>query len=277
MDNLREKHLEAVNNLEEIEKALRDITQKRSDLYKIKDEVISFYIFDANISQTEEDFKSLQTRVDSEISHIKDFSLQLKDKYNNSQQLVPSDIVHELNQLELLAEAISSAMDEKDREFKKAKTIRTDYINDIDEIQTWVKDAELKVRDRTTEPQLLNEHLQQVQSELANILDKLEKLTRNGKTILGKTRDDEEKEIVQSTINNLSEQVAQVKSWLDERRQQVGETLDAWQRFLSLYQAVMLWVQEKKVVLQEQLYLSSLQEAKQKLHEYSVSNKIFNG
>lgn len=212
--------------------------------------------------------------MESEISYIKEFSLQLNDKYNNSQQLVPSDIIHELNQLELLAEAVSSAMDEKDREFKKAKTIRTDYINDIDEIQAWVKEAELKVRDRTTEPQLLNEHLQQVQSELANILDKLEKLTRNGKMIIGKTRDDEEREIVQSTINNLSDQVAQVKSWLDERRQQVGETLDAWQRFLSLYQAVMLWVQEKKVVLQEQLYLSSLQEAKQKLHDYSVSNKI---
>lgn len=274
MDSLREKHLKALEDFEEIEKVLRDITQNKSDLYKIKDDVNRFFVFDANISQTEEDIKLLQTEVDNKIRNTKDFSSQLKDQYNNSQQLVPSDVVHELNQLELLTEAIASAMEEKDREFKKAKTIRTDYINEIDEIQRWMKDAELKVRDRTTEPQVLNEHLQQVQSELAHMTDKLEKLTKNGKTIIVKTRDDEEKEIVQSTINNMTDQLLQVKSWLDERRQQVGETLDAWQRFLTLYQTVMTWVQEKKVILQEQLYLSTLQQSKQKLHEYSVSNQI---
>lgn len=271
MENLRDKHFKTVNDLEEIERALRDITQKRSDLFKLKDEVISFYVFDENISQTEEDLKRLQIKVDSEIRNVKDFCSHLKEKYNKLQQLVPSDIVQELNQLELLAEAISGAMEEKSREFKKARTIRTDYTNDVDEVQTWIKDAELKVRDRATEPHLLNEHLQQVQSEMASVSDKLEKLTRNGKTIIEKTRDDDEKELIQSTINNLAEQLAQVKSWLEERRQQVGETLDAWQRFLTLYQTVMLWVQEKKVFLQEQLYLSTLQEAKQKLHDYSVS------
>lgn len=272
---MRAKHLKTVEDFEEIERVLRDITQTRSNLYKLKDEVNGFFVFDENIAQTEEDLKRLQAEVDSTIRNTKDFSSQVKDKYNKSQQLVPSDVVNELNQLELLTEAIASAMEEKAREFKKAKTVRTDYISEVEEIQLWMKDAELKVRDRTTEPQLLNEHLQQVQSELANMTDKLEKLTRNGKTIIAKTRDDEEKEIIQSTINNLTEQLSQVKSWLDERRQQVGETLDAWQRFLTLYQAVMVWVQEKKVMLQEQLYLSTLQESKQKLHEYSVSNKMY--
>lgn len=265
--------MKTVEDLEEIEKALRDITQKRSDLYRLKDEVISFYVFDENISQTEEYLKRLQVRVDSEVSSVKDFSSQLKDQYNTSQQLVPSDVVQELNQLEILAEAITSAMEEKDREFKKARTTRNDFINEVDEVQAWIKDTELKVRDRATEPQQLNENLQQVQSELANVTDKLEKLTRNGKIIMKRTRDNEEKEMIQSIIDNLVEQFNQVKSWLDERRQQVGETLDAWQRFLSLYQAVMLWVREKKVFLEEQLNLSTLQEAKQKLHDYSVSIK----
>lgn len=271
MNNLREKHLHTVNDLEEIEKALGDIIKKRSGLYKLKDEVINFYVFSENINQTEEDLTNLHSRVIDEINGVKDFSSNLKDKYINSQELVPSDIVQDLNQLELLAESISSAMEEKDREFKKARTVRTDYVNDVEEIQAWIKDAELKVRDRTTEPQLLNENLQQVQSELVNINDKLEKLSRNGKMIIEKTRDSNEKEMIQSTINDLTDQLAQVKSWLDERRQQVGETLDAWQRFLSLYQTVLLWVQEKKIFLQEPLYLSTLQEAKQKLHDYSVS------
>lgn len=227
-------------------------------------------MFDADLERTQRDFNNLQSLVDSEIKNVKEFCNDLRKRYNNLQQLVPTDIAQELNQLELLAEAIISAMEEKDREFKKARTIRTDYVNEVDEIQSWLKEAELKVQDRSAEPHVLNEHLQQVQSELANINDKLEKLTRNGRTIIEKTKDDEEKSMVQSTIDNLTDQLAQVKSWLEERRQQVGETLDAWQRFLSLYQLVMQWVQEKRIFLQEPLFLSTLQEAKQKLHDYSV-------
>lgn len=260
--------------MEDIEKAFRDITQKKSDLYNLKQEVVNFYVFDENISRTEQDLERLRTKIDSELRDVKEFSSDLKDKYNSSQQLVPSDIAQELNQLELLAETIANAMEEKDREFKKARTVRTDYLNEVEEVGNWIKDAELKVQDRTLEPQLLHEHLQQIQSEIGSISDKLEKLTRNGKTIIERTQDTEEKTLVQSNINNLTEQLAQVRSWLEEKKQQVGEILDAWHRFLSLYQAVMSWVQEKKVFLKEPLHLSTLQDAKQRLHDYSVSSFI---
>lgn len=161
-------------------------------------------------------------------------------------------------------------MEEKNREFKKARTIRTEYLQDVEEVQNWIKEAEIKIQDRSIEPQILHEHLQKIQSEISGISDRLDKLAKNGKTIAEKTRDEKEGQVIRSTVTDLTEQFQRVKSWLDEKRQQIGETLDAWQRFLVLYKAVMSWVEEKKVFLQEPLYIGTLQEAKQKLHDYNV-------
>jgi nesprin-1 len=59
-----------------------------------------------------------------------------------------------------LAENVSSAMEEKDREFKRAKTIRSEYLKDVEEVQLWIQEAEKKVQDQTAEPQILKENLQ---------------------------------------------------------------------------------------------------------------------
>lgn len=161
-------------------------------------------------------------------------------------------------------------MEEKDREFKRAKTIRTDYLTDVEEVQRWIQQAETKIQDRSIEPQQLREHLQQIQSELGGVMDRLERLSKNGRTIIEKTKDEEEKALVQKTIDNLTEQLQQVRSWLEEKKAQVGDSLDAWQRFLSLHQQVLAWLAEKRTFLEEPLKLTTLHEARQRLHDYSV-------
>ncbi|XP_064211053.1 muscle-specific protein 300 kDa isoform X18 [Tribolium castaneum] len=273
LDSLDAKLQKTEDDLREIVEALDCVAREKTELNKVKLEVENFYVFDANLDRTEGQLKQLRSKVASCTGRAKELSSRLKDKYLKSQQLVPSDVAQELNQLELLTEALASAMEEKDREFKKAKTVRSDYLNDVEEVQSWIKDAELKVQDRSIEPQLLQQHLQTIQAEIGGITDRLEKLIKNGKLIVEKTKDDDEKQLIQSTINNLSDQLQQVRSWLEEKRQQVGETLDAWQRFLSLYQTVMTWVQEKRVFLKEPLYITTLTEARQKLHDYSNAVK----
>ena len=57
---------------------------------------------------------------------------------------------------------------------------------------------------------------------------------------------------------------------------QIGETLDSWQKFMTLYKAVMSWVEEKQTFLTEPLQLSNLTQARQKLHDYSVSLYLIN-
>lgn len=50
-------------------------------------------------------------------------------------------------------------MEEKDRELKRARTVRTDYKRDVEEVQRWIQNAELKVQDRSVEPLQLKQNL----------------------------------------------------------------------------------------------------------------------
>lgn len=268
---MKAKKAKADTDLAEITGVLSDISDTKETLLGIRREVAEFYVYGEDLDATEAALKALVVKVQSSVRSAKELITGIRKKYNEAQQLVPSDVSQEITNLELLAETISGAMDEKGREFKKARTVRSDYLADVEAVQSWIKEAELKVQDRSLEPHILNERLKQIQSEIGGVSDRLEKLTKNGKSIIEKSRNDEEKELIESNINTLTEQLQQVRSWLDERKQQVSETLDAWQRFLNLYQLVMTWVQEKRVFLQEPLYISTLQEARQKLHDYSVS------
>ena len=76
----------------------------------------------------------------------------------------------QLTSLELLSESVSGAMEEKDRELKRARTVRADYKRDVDEVQDWIRKAELKVKDRSAEPVELKEYLT-VSNENRHYLD----------------------------------------------------------------------------------------------------------
>lgn len=275
MDNLNEKRAKTTKDLEDIEEALSEVSSARNALKVSESKIADFYVFDENVYKTDLDLRSLRKQVESAIEETKVLTENLRDKYRSYQQLVPSDLSQELTNLELLVEGLLNKMDEKEREFKKARTVRSDYLTDVEEVQNWIKDAELKVQDRSIEPQALSDHLQQVSAEMGPVCDKLERLVKNGKAIMEKSRSEEEKKLIRNTIDGLCEQMQQVKSWLEEKKQQVGDTLEAWQRFLALYQAVMVWVREKKEFLKEQLHISTLQESRQKLHDYSVSLAFF--
>ena len=242
------------------------------DLEELHQQTSTFYVFTADQEATEIDLEALKARVDILVESAKVFSGNTKARYQASQQLVPTDLAQKLTSLELKAEDTSQAMEEKQREQKRAKTTRSDYLTDVDEVQSWIRQAELKVQNRSIEPTKLMEHLRQIQNELGPISDKLERLTKNGQVIIENTRDGNEKELIGSTIVNLTDQLGQVKSWLDEKKKQIGDILDAWQRFLALHEAVKTWIDEKRLFLVEPLRLSSLSQARQRLHEYSVGS-----
>lgn len=131
-------------------------------------------------------------------------------------------VVLQLTSLELLSETLTGAMEEKDRELKRARTVRSDYVRDVDAVTAWIQRAEMRVQDRSAEPQVLRDHLQQVQAEIGPTEDRLERLSRNARTILENTQDDEEKARVQATVRNLTEQLQRVRTWLHDKKQQVG-------------------------------------------------------
>ncbi|KAK2588097.1 hypothetical protein KPH14_004158 [Odynerus spinipes] len=271
--SLREKSKKAEEDLKELESVESEIERLRVDLNEARNNATNLYVFGADQDAAENEVKELKSHLDDLVERAKKFSGNTKARYQVSQQLVPSDLSQHLTALELCAEATAQAMDEKQREVKRARTTRSDYLADVDEVQAWVRQAEIKVQDRSVEPIALRESLRQIQNELGPVTDKLERLTRNGRVIIENTRDDAEKELIEKTVNDLSEQLGQVRGWLDEKKQIVGDTLDAWQRFLALYDAVRAWTEEKKQFLTEPLKLSTLVQARQRLHEYSTAVK----
>lgn len=247
-----------------------EIERHRQCLESLSGRIGAYHVHGADQPAIELGLDELARELGAELEALRDFTADTKARYQDDQQLVPIDVAQRLAALELQAEDTSQAMEEKQREQKRAKTQRTDYLADVDELQAWVREAELKVQDRSCEPTKMMENLRQIQNELAPVSDKLERLTKNGKAIMENTRDDAEKELIAGTVATLTEQLAQVKAWLDEKKQLVGDTLDAWQRFLTLLEAVKAWTAEKRVFLVEPLKLSSLNQARQKLHEYAV-------
>ncbi|KAJ4429798.1 hypothetical protein ANN_22002 [Periplaneta americana] len=270
---LRSKLTKANEDLDTLESVEAAAGRVQKNLQNLQSEVPAFYVWGENTDTTEALLKGVKSQVEDSVSEGKSLISKTKDKYNTSQQLVPTDISQQLSALELLSETVSGAMEEKDRELKRARTVRADYKRDVEEVQTWIQKAELKVQDRSVEPLQLKEYLTQIQSEIGGISDKLDCLTKNGHVVMEQTNKNDERELIQSTINNLTEQLAQVKSWLEEKKLQVGESLDSWQRFMTLYKTVKSWVEEKQVFLSEPLQLSSLTQARQKLHDYSNAVK----
>lgn len=260
-------------DLNEIEKIFRGISELQDRFNSLAEEISEVHVFDENTQKIEENLKKIREKLNKAIAESKELIKNTQEKYTKEQNLIPTDIGQELQALELLSERLQGAMETKEREFKRAKTVRTEYLSGVDEIKQWLQKAEVNVQDRTLEPLRLKEVLQRIGQEITGIYEKLDHVKANGKIICESSRNSQEKNLVQSTIDQLQQELDQVKSWLDEKKQQVGDSLDAWTRFMNLYQIVMQWATEKRSFINETLNLSTLQQTKQKLNEYSNAVK----
>lgn len=265
--SLQSKSEKSGQDLQDLLVVEEEISRHQESLESLIGRIAGLHVYQPGI---EDEIEELDSELSSELEVLRKFTGNTKARYQTSQQLVPVDAGQGLAALELRAEDASQAMEEKQRDQKRAKTVRTDYLADVDVLQAWIRETELKVQDRSSTPDKTMENVRQALNELPPMQDKLERLTRNGRTIVENIKDDSEKETITVTITNLTEQLGQLKTWLDEKRQQVGDTLDAWQRFLTLLESVKAWTAEKKVFLKEPLKLSSLNQARQRLHDYSV-------
>lgn len=69
-------------------------------------------------------------------------------------------LIVQLIALELLSEKVVSLMEEKSKNIKRARTIRSDYNSYVDAVQKWLQEVEVKVQDRVVEPVLLKQSVQ---------------------------------------------------------------------------------------------------------------------
>ena len=144
---------------------------------------------------------------------------------------------------------------------------------DVEEVQFWISRSESKIQDRTLEPHILKNNLNDIQSEINGISEQLDKLLTNGKIITEKTDNNQEKELVLSTTNNLSEQISSLKNLIQEKKNAANDAIDAWQRFLQFHSALKTWCDEKDSFLKEPFCFTNLSAAKLKLQDYNTAIK----
>ena len=181
----------------------------------------------------------------------------------------------QLSSLELEAESALSKMDEKQQEASRAQALRLEYSRDVEALQSWIQAAEVKVQNKSVEPSTLKEFLQEIQCEIGTVSDQLDRIKRHGAVIVERTSSHEEKDLVSNTVSALTEQLQQVNAWLEDKKAQVGHSLESWQSFIQMYNSLRSWIERQKSFLAEPLKFATLTESRAKLQEYIVSSNFF--
>lgn len=269
-NTLLEKSNQIDDELNRFEEILERITDLQNQINLLVEAISELQVFDENQAAVESKLTELGSSVRSTFDESQELVKQTQDKYLQQQSFIPLDISQELKTLELAAENMQSAMTDREREFKRAKTVRSEYLSNVDYIQTWLAQAELRIQDRTHEPQQLKETINNVQKELATIFEKLDTVKQCAIVIIDKSRSDDEKRLVQNTVDQLVKQVEQFRLDLDEKKHLINNSLDACSRFMKLYEAVMKWAADKREFIDISLNVTTLPECRQKMNDYAV-------
>ena len=91
---------------------------------------------------------------------VRALALAASQRFAQLDQAKPAEVDKHVAILELLSEKVLAAMEEKENEAKRARTVRYEYHRDVEQVQTWICQAEGRVQDRNLEPQTLKEFLQ---------------------------------------------------------------------------------------------------------------------
>lgn len=250
---------------------LKEIASIEQEFNKILDDILEVNLYGENLQEIEKEIESIKRKEQKTFEKSELLKENINQKYASNEKLIPSEIGKELTSLELFIEKVRQAILDMERDYKKARTVRTEYLQGVDEIQNWIQHTESKIQDRTLEPIKYKELLQRLSGEISDIRQKYDTVKANGKIIMEKCRNDEEKLLIQTTIEQLGKQLDQIQLWLDDKKRQVGDTLEAWTRFMDLYKIVINWATEKREFLADSLEITTLHQARQKLNEYSVS------
>ncbi|KAK6636175.1 hypothetical protein RUM43_009828 [Polyplax serrata] len=256
--------------LNKIRNQIQDYIKKLKDLEKY---VRELYVYGENQEKAEIELNKLKGEVDKVVGDAKSFCTVNKEEYMKTQHFIPSDVIQEITALELFSESVNAAMDEKYREQLRFKTMRRDFAEDVSYVKNWIIKSEAIAKDKSSTPHIHKEKLQEIQTDILSATDRLHKAGKVGNTLVELSNDKTEEEIIRQTLSTLETELSQFKNLLNQLRQEIGDTLDAWERFMALHKIVVIWLTEKKAFLDESLQLENLNDVKRKLNDYSLGVK----
>lgn len=253
--------------LELIKDLSTNCAQIDDELQKVEQQLTDFDCYSKDIDQNQNTIDQINNKLNNYKHEIQ----KLNKSFNEFEEFIAPEITTHLKDLELKVEKLLDTMEEHNRAFKMAKTIRSDYLYNIEKVHCWINDTEEKLKSHYTEPLEFKVSIHNSCQERPAVTEWFDTASKSGHSIIESTQDQRESQNIRQTIEQTRERLSQVFALLDEQKTIIDNVVDAWSKFMELYQIIINWATEKKIFVAQELKLNNQQEAQVKLSEYSVS------
>lgn len=241
-------------------------TQIESELQKVEQQLTEFDPYSIDIDQNQHTLDQISNKLNNYRAEIK----KLSNSFEQFEEFLAPDISQVLKDLELKIERLLDMMEGHTRAFKQAKTTRSEYLYNTEKVCYWINDTEGKLKSHYTEPLEYKVSIHNCCQERPAVLEWFESARTNGQEIMKSTHDEQEATNIRQNLEQIHERLQNTFALIDDQKTIIDNVVDAWSKFMELYQIIINWAAEKKIFVNQELKIHNQQEAQIKLNEYSV-------
>jgi nesprin-1 len=270
-NTLNGKYIQVKKILELIKDLSTNCAQIDGELQKVEHQLTEFDPYSKDIEQNQQTID----QINNKLTNYKNEIQKLTKSLDEFEEFIAPEITTHLKELELKVEKLLDTMEEHNRAFKMAKTIRSDYLYNAEKVHCWINDTEEKLKCHYTEPLEYKVSIHNSCQERPSVTEWFDTANKSGQSIIESTQDEREALNIRQNLEQTRERLNQAFALLDEQKIIIDNVVDAWSKFMELYQIIINWATEKKIFVGQELRINNQQEALVKLNEYSVSRKMF--
>ena len=264
---MNSKYIQLKKLLELLKDLSTNCEQLEGELKKIEQELTEFDPYSKNIDQNQHAIDQISNK----LNNYKQEVHKLNKSVDEFEEFIAPEINKRLKDCELNLEKLVNTMDEHNRAFKMAKTIRSDYLFNTEKVHCWINDTEEKLKGNYTEPLEYKVSIHNSCQERPSVTEWFDAASRSGQNLIAQTQDQREAQNIRQNLEQTRDRLSQVFNLLDEQKNIIDNVVEAWSKFMELYQIIINWATEKKIFVGQELKINNQQEAQVKLLEYSVS------
>lgn len=269
-NTLNGKYIQVKKILELLKDLNTNCVQLDGELQKIEQELNQFDPYSKNIDENQQIIDQINNRLINYKNEIQ----KLAKSVDEFEEFIAPEVTARLKDLELNLEKLLDKMEEHNRAFKMAKTIRSDYLFNTEKVHCWINDTEEKLKGNYTEPLEYKVSIHSSCQERPSVTEWFDAASKSGHSIIESTQDQRESQNIRQNLEQTRERLTYVFNLLDQQKAIIDNVVDAWSKFMELYQVIINWATEKKIFVGQELKINNQQEAQVKLTEYSVSEMI---
>ncbi|CAN8000054.1 unnamed protein product, partial [Ixodes hexagonus] len=227
---LRDRHSQLKKSVEQQLKGVREeraaqaaleekLSSLRDALLKMNRDIASAPTCAEDEQEVERNLQELRDRLSGLDRELRATSRSTHERYGDKQHGVPEAVGQALASVELLSESVLAALEGKEREFKKARTARSDYCLGVKALVEWLRKAQDILQRKGSSPEHTKESLinvflfgdQGLSSELPSVRrDADRRVVHSGQLLAECLGDSEQAQGVRVTVASLGDQLQQV-------------------------------------------------------------------